>query len=97
MSQEATRTVTVGNAQGLHLRPAQQLANLASQFQCRVTLTKDGTSVDAKSILNIITLAAEHGSELQLTTDGDDAQQALEALADLLENGHPSVGDEVAG
>ncbi len=80
----ATRRVTVANRLGLHARPAAELVKLASRFQAEVMITKDGMKVNGKSILGVMTLAAEQGSELILSAQGDDADAALQLLADFL-------------
>ena len=83
----AERSVKIVNAAGLHARPAAQLVRLASRFACEVQVGKDGLDVNAKSIMGVLLLAAEHGSELQIRCQGTDAQQAVEAIAALVERG----------
>ena len=82
-----TTQVTVTNRQGLHARPAHALVTAASRFTSDITLIRDGEGVDGKSILSVLTLAAEQGTELTLKATGDDAEQALSVLAALFENG----------
>lgn len=77
--------VTIQNEYGLHARPASLLANTAGQFQCDIQLVKDGNEVNAKSIMNLLLLAAEKGTELTLRADGDDEEAALDALKNLIE------------
>lgn len=84
-----SRTVTVVNAPGLHLRPAKLLVDLASQFQCRIELVKDDMRIDGKSILSILTLGAAQGTQLSLEGVGPDSQAAVDALAELIESGFP--------
>jgi len=79
------RRVIIRNPQGLHARPAEMFARLASQFESTVEVIKDGYRVDAKSILHILTLGAEQGQELLIEVSGNDAQQALDVLAKLAE------------
>ena len=81
------RTVTVVNSLGLHARPAAQLVRLASTFASSVELVRDGATVNAKSIMGVMMLAAEHGSTLVLRAEGADAEQALEALSALIASG----------
>ena len=81
------RSVTVTNSLGLHARPAAQLVRLASSFQSHIELVKDDMSVNAKSIMGVMMLAAEQGSTLQLRAEGDDAEAALAALAELVAKG----------
>jgi len=83
------KMVTVRNALGLHARAAARLVRLAAQFRCNVALTRIDNNVmaDAKSILSVLTLAAAKGSELKLTTKGDDADRALEEIDGLFHAG----------
>ena len=85
---EVILTVQVTNALGLHLRPASQLVKCASEFEdCEISLTKDGQQVNAKSIMGVIMLAAEQGSEIQIIAEGNGAQEATEAVALLFAEG----------
>ena len=88
------RTVTVNNPQGLHLRPADMFVRRANQFECSVALEKDGNSIDGKSILDIVTLAAECGSKVLITTNGPDAEEAMRALVELVEQGFAPEEEE---
>jgi len=81
----ASRTVTVLNEQGVHLRPADLFVRLAKRFESQVEVLKDGQCVDGKSILDMITLSAVKGSKLIIRTTGPDAEQALDALVDLFQ------------
>jgi len=76
--------ITIENEVGLHARPAALFVKTADRFQSRVTLEKDGIKVNGKSILSILTLAAEKGSELVLTVDGKDEHDAFAALKAIL-------------
>jgi len=76
--------ITIVNQLGLHMRAAGKFAKLAGQFRSRIHLLRDGVSVDAKSIVGLLTLAAAQGSTLTLKTDGDDEKEAFEALRDLV-------------
>ncbi|WP_043638503.1 HPr family phosphocarrier protein [Desulfovibrio sp. TomC] len=78
--------VRVLNDQGLHARPAARLAQEAQKFTCDVHLRHDEADVDAKSILDILTMAAGHGSELELRAHGPDAVAALRHLGELFRN-----------
>src|SRR5262245_59124180 len=79
-----TRRVTVTNPQGLHARPADQFAKVARRFASRIEVVKGNERVDGKSILAILTLAAESGTELVIEATGADAPSAVEALAALV-------------
>ncbi|MEM6453825.1 MAG: HPr family phosphocarrier protein [Acidobacteriota bacterium] len=80
------RDVDIVNRLGLHARAAAKLVQVASGFQADVILEKDGQEADAKSILNVLLLAAAQGSRVGVTCDGDDEQQALEAVVDLIDS-----------
>ncbi len=81
------RTVVVRNPQGLHARPADLLVREASRYQADITLEKDGYRVDCKSILSLLTLGAECGTEMSLYAEGADAEAAVATIAELFENG----------
>ena len=80
------RTVTIVNRQGLHARPAAEIVKVASKFQAEVTLVREDLEVNGKSIMGVMMLAAEQGSELLLRADGPDAEQVLDALSTLVAN-----------
>jgi len=82
-----TRIVTVRNSQGLHARPADLLVREASQHNAAISLEKNGYRVDCKSILSLLTLGAECGTEMSLSAEGPDAEQAVAVIADLFECG----------
>jgi phosphocarrier protein len=82
-----TRTVTVTNALGLHARAAAKFVHRASQFSCRIRVTRGSHTVDGKSILGLLLLAAARGTTLDIAAEGDDAQSAVDALADLAGRG----------
>ena len=77
--------VVVANRQGLHARPADIFAKTASQFASKIEVVKGGQRVDGKSILGVLTLVAEQGTELSIEATGHDAQAALEALVEVIE------------
>jgi phosphotransferase system HPr (HPr) family protein len=77
-------TVVVTNPQGFHMRPVTAFAELANRFQSTVTVTKDGKAVNGKSPLELMFLAAEQGSRLELQVSGPDAREALHALVELI-------------
>lgn len=72
---------------GLHARPAARLAQAAQAFEARITLSYDDMTVDAKSILDILSLAAGQGASLLLRCEGDDALVAAESLAEFFNEG----------
>ena len=81
----ASRQVVITNPQGLHARPADLFVRLANTYRSTIEIVKDRQRVDGKSILNLLMLAAEPGSTLELVAMGPDAEEALEALARLIE------------
>jgi phosphocarrier protein HPr len=81
------KTVTVVNRQGLHARPADLFARMASQFDATIQVSKGHDCVDGKSILSILTLAAGEGCQLEIIASGRDADAALAALSELVEQG----------
>jgi phosphotransferase system HPr (HPr) family protein len=86
MSEEtkATRTVKITNPQGLHVRPADMFVKRAITCQSKIEVIKDNERVDGKSILAILMLAADTGTELRLEAVGPDAEAALDSLAELV-------------
>lgn len=80
------KTIQVQNISGIHARPAARFVKLASQFQCQIKLIKDNLEVDGKSILGIMSLAAEKGSKLTIKADGEKELEAVEQLINLLKN-----------
>jgi phosphocarrier protein len=81
------RRVKIKNRLGLHARAAARFVHTASRFKARVTVARNGKTMDGKSILGILLLAASRGSELDLTAEGEDEAPALEALITLVESG----------
>jgi phosphocarrier protein HPr len=95
VSQETlSREVVVANRQGLHARPADMLAREARRWQSRIELVADTQRVDGKSILEVLTLAAEAGTRLVVEATGPDAQEALEAIGSLFERRFNEQTDE---
>jgi len=74
----------IQNRLGLHARAAALLAETAGRFQCQVTVSKDGRAVDAKSIMELLLLAANRGSVLDVTAVGIDAEAAVAAVGALI-------------
>ena len=88
MSEDKRReTVVVCNPQGLHARPADMFVKLASRFESTVRVAKGNEHVDGKSILAILTLGAEKGTEITIEATGRDAVEALKALTELVKDG----------
>jgi phosphocarrier protein HPr len=81
-----TKKVTVLNESGLHARPASVLVKTASRFKSEFYIKMYGYKVNGKSILGVMTLAAEAGAEMELIVDGPDEDEPLEKLVKLFEN-----------
>ncbi|RZL47939.1 MAG: HPr family phosphocarrier protein [Variovorax sp.] len=77
-------TVTISNKLGLHARASAKLTKLAGSFPCEVWISRGERRVNAKSIMGVMMLAAGIGTVVQLDTDGDQAQQAMDALVALI-------------
>ncbi len=82
----AEKDVIIENAHGLHVRPATKFAEVADRFQSDITVSKDGTPVNGKAIIELLTLAATAGTVLRLRAEGPDAEVAVETLAALVHN-----------
>jgi phosphocarrier protein HPr len=80
----AEQSVVLSNKMGLHARPSTQIATAAGRFAADIHITKDGMVVDAKSVLELLMLAAECGSELEISADGSDAKEAVKAIVELV-------------
>jgi phosphocarrier protein len=80
-------TVQIMNRAGLHARPASEFVKLAGRYKAEIRVAKDGMEVNGKSIMGVLMLAAEQGSSLEIRADGDDAEEAVEALAALVRAG----------
>lgn len=87
VNQEYARSVTIANAYGLHARPAAEFVKLANTFKSEILVSKDGLEVNGKSIMGVMMLAAEPGSEIRIRAVGVDAEAALDALLDLVKRG----------
>lgn len=87
------RTVRIPNLLGLHARPAAEVVKLASRFTSEIFLAKEDLEVNGKSIMGVMMLAAECGSELLISASGEDGREAVMAIAELVEAG---FGEELA-
>lgn len=76
--------VTVKNKTGLHARPAALFVQKANQFKSEITIAKGDREISAKSIMGVMSLGVGQGSEILIKAEGEDAQQALDALAELV-------------
>jgi phosphocarrier protein len=81
------REVEIVNRAGMHARPAAEFVKIAGRFASDIRVEKDGLEVNGKSIMGVLMLAAERGSRLRLSAKGKDAQDAVNALSDLVRRG----------
>jgi phosphocarrier protein len=79
------RTFEITNRLGLHARAAAQLVQIANRFQSECTITKDGVTVNGKSIMGVLTLAAAMGSQIVVAVEGADAEAAMAEVAALIQ------------
>lgn len=88
------KVLKVRNRLGLHARPAAVFVQTVSKFKCAVKVSKGGVEVNGKSMMGLMMLAAEQGSELKITLDGDDAAEAIKQIEQMFENnfGDPAHG-----
>ena len=89
---EQHASLAIKNRLGLHARAAVLLVQTANRFEAEVAITKDGQSVNGRSIMGIMMLAAEQGSTIDVTTSGPQAAEALEAIRELVEAGFHESG-----
>ena len=80
-----TKEVTVTNKLGIHARPASMFVKIATQYKCDILVEKDGETVNGKSIMGLMMLAAGPGTRLRVQACGDDAQNAVTELESLVE------------
>lgn len=81
-----TEKVTVENKTGLHARPASVFVQTASKFKSNINVLKEDKNVNAKSILNIMTLGASKGTEITISAEGPDEELAVKTLVDLIKS-----------
>lgn len=80
------KTFQINNKFGIHARPAALFVKTASQFQSDIKVAKDGYVANGKSIMGLMSLAAEYGSEIEVIIEGEDAREAMAAIESLLES-----------
>lgn len=81
------KKVILNNEVGLHARPAALFVQTASKFDSDIYIELEGTKVDGKSIIGVMSLGAFHGEEITLIASGDDAEKAIKELSELIEHG----------
>jgi phosphocarrier protein len=79
-----TTTLNICNARGLHARASAKFVKLATSFESEIMVTRDGVTVDARSIMGLLMLGAGIGCDIQVSAEGPDAEEAIEALTDLV-------------
>ena len=80
------KILTVQNRAGIHARPAAIIAQTSNKFESEITLTRDGATVNAKSIMGVITMAAGYNTTITLKAEGADEKEAAEAIFSLFES-----------
>jgi len=80
----ASATANICNTRGLHARASAKFVKLASSFEAEIHVTRDGTTVDARSIMGLLMLGAGNGCSIDISAEGADAAEAIEALNDLV-------------
>ena len=80
----ASATASICNTRGLHARASAKFVKLASSFESEIQVTRDGQTVDARSIMGLLMLGAGNGCSIEITAEGSDAEAAIEALSDLV-------------
>ncbi|RLA93366.1 MAG: HPr family phosphocarrier protein [Deltaproteobacteria bacterium] len=83
--QRAERLVEIKNKLGLHARAANMIVKVANRYRAKVTLEKDGVEANGKSIMGLLMLAAGKGAKLRIRAQGEDASEAVEEIARLVE------------
>ena len=78
------KETTIGAAEGLHARPAAEFVQTAKGFSSQIMVVKDGREANAKSPLKLMTLAAKHGDKITIRADGNDAEEAVDTLVELI-------------
>ncbi|HEX5103733.1 MAG TPA: HPr family phosphocarrier protein [Pirellulaceae bacterium] len=92
MEPTAHKAVTLQNPQGFHARPAHLFVKLASQFQSQIEILKGNEVINGKNILDLLTMGAGNGTTLTLRAIGPDAENAVNALSQLVEGGFGEMG-----
>ena len=81
-----TEKIVLENETGLHARPASELAKLASKFKCNVKINANGKTIDAKSILSIMSAGVKAKTEIEIECDGEDDENAIKEIVEAFKN-----------
>ena len=81
-----TEKIVLENETGLHARPASELAKLASKFKCNVKINANGKTIDAKSILSIMSAGVKAKTEIEIECDGEDEENAIKEIVEAFKN-----------
>ena len=82
-----TQKITIKNPTGLHLRPAGLFCKMAVKFKCKITFQHKDTIANAKSVLSVLGACIKAGDEIEIICDGEDEQEALAAMWEIIEDG----------
>jgi phosphocarrier protein HPr len=85
MGEKLRARVIIPNKRGLHARASAKIVEASARFQSEIEVIKDGTAVNGRSIMGLMMLAASMGSQVEITTEGPDAAEALKAILALVE------------
>jgi len=94
---KAERQVQIRNRLGMHARAAVRFVQIANTFRSEVKVIKDGQEANGKSIMGLLTLVAAHGTTMVVACEGEDAEAAVAALAELVASGFGEGVDPIAG
>ncbi len=85
MAERLTATAAIKNKRGLHARASAKLVEAAARFQSHITVSHDGQTVDARSIMGLMMMAAGIGSQIEITAEGPDVQDAMTAILAMVD------------
>ena len=86
-----SRSVTIQNSVGLHARPATFFIQKANSYKCSIWVEKEDCRVNAKSLLGVLSLGIVKGTTITIIADGNDENEAVKGLADLVDGGFPEL------
>lgn len=83
---KVTKKIEIKNKLGLHARAAALLVQTVNKFSAQVSLSKDGQTINGRSIMGVLTLAAAQGTKIQVEATGEDAERTVKAIERLVDN-----------